>query len=433
MKNRNILVIGMGVIGLPTAFMFAKKGFNVQGYDNDYKKIDDLRDGSYILPADLDPYKGLVNKRLKLIKSISYVGDVDYIIVCVGVGIDDNKNPIFEDFDTLIAHIGYKLRKENKTTVCFETTLPPGTMINRVLPGLEVTSGLVCGEDFHLVYAPERVTLTRLVYNIQNLPRVVGGYSPQCKLKGVNLYSKICKFPVEGVDLTVAEMVKLTENTYRDVNIAFANEIAAICDRHKVDFLEVRHLVNDLPDVPGDAMLNPKRNLHYAGSGVGGYCLPKDPWLLKYENKDTPYDKYKTSIIETARKLNDETPGYLAQKAVEIILNSHWVQDGSGYDVLLLGYTAIKNTGDCRNTPAVPLIGALAEQNLFRKIHIYDPYITEYCLSPVRLERIINSVAIIILVTPHTHFADIFDAGFGYQIANERVVLNSFKYNILKK
>lgn len=411
MDNKQLAVVGCGVVGLPAAFMFAHSGLNVLGVDTDTAKITALQGNMFPLPKDLEMYRNLVGERLWF--DTTFAGDIDYVVVCVGVGIDENNDPDFVGFDSLIDIIAQAIK--SGITICFETTLPPGTMAYRVKPRLEQGSGMTCGKDFFLVYAPERVTLERLVYNMENMPRVVGGYSDECRRRGVDLYQRICKM-VRSTDLTTAEVAKLVENTYRDVNIAYANEVAAICDSCDVDFIEVRDLVNALPDVPGDAYINPVRNLHFAGVGVGGYCLPKDPHLLRaIKPRFLEY-----SVIETSRKFNDAMPGYIADRIFQIIINSGWAQTGGGYDVLFLGYAAIKNTGDCRNTPAVPLRVRLKNSQLIRAVRIFDPFVPKYADGLSLMEK---NPTVIVLVTPHDKF-DVMFPELMPRLKSKRVILN---------
>lgn len=415
MEGKRLAVIGCGVVGLPAAFMFARAGLNVLGYDTDTPKIAALQTGIFHLSQDLVPFLGLVGDRLRFDTVLTF--DNDYMLVCVGVGIDSNKSPDFRAFDALIADIARGLRLG--TTVCFETTLPPGTMIDRVKPVLEQVSNMVCGRDFFLVYAPERVTLERRVFNMENMPRIIGGYSEECRRRGDSLYQCICN-SVRVTDFTTAEVAKLVENTYRDVNIAYANEVAAICDTCDVDFLEVRELVNSLPDVSESPYINPVRNLHFAGAGVGGYCLPKDPYLLRMI-KPAGFDY---SVVEAARKVNDNVPHYISSCVFRTIIHSGWAQIGGGYDILLLGYSAIKNTGDCRNTPAAILRDLLAGSSLIRTIRIFDPFVSRYAHA---LSGADKNAAVIVLVTPHDKFDTLFPELMP-RLKSARVVLNDRGY-----
>jgi UDP-N-acetyl-D-mannosaminuronic acid dehydrogenase len=274
------VVVGLGYVGLPLATVLANSGVDVVGVQRRSArsgwKIDAVNKGKSPINGD-EPDLGFMVKEAvekgKLSASESYdqVEKADVVIINVQIPVDDRKKPVLTHLEDACEKIGQRLVKG--TLVSLESTVPPGTSEYFVKPILEEESGLKAGHDFNLIYSYERVTSGRLVYNLVNLPRVIGGLTEDCTGKGLDFYSTFCNGGLSRTDLLTAEMSKLVENTYRDVNIALANELSMMCGSLGVDYYEVKGLVNKLPFIEGAS--NPFRNLHDPGAGVGGHCLPK--------------------------------------------------------------------------------------------------------------------------------------------------------------
>ncbi len=192
-----------------------------------------------------------------------------------------------------------------------ESTVAPGTTENIAKPILEEASGLKAGRDFNLIFSYERVMVGRLLHNLQYMPRIVGGYTPECAERGAELYRRIVKTDVYTTNCITAEIAKVTENAYRDVNIAFANEVALICESLGANVHEVRKYVNSLPHDPSDPSKNPYRMMMVPGAGVGGHCLPKDSWLLKYGVDNYGKTKVEPEVIVQSRRINDYMPTHM--------------------------------------------------------------------------------------------------------------------------
>jgi UDP-N-acetyl-D-mannosaminuronic acid dehydrogenase len=299
------------------------------------------------------------------------------------------------------AQIGRQLR--HGVLVCVESTVAPGTTTNVVKPILEEASGLRAGKDFHLAFSYERVMVGRLLHNIRNYPRIVGGFTPTCAERAAELYRKIMKAPVVTTDCLAAEVSKTVENAYRDVNIAFANEIALICESLGVDVFEVRKLVNNLPNDPSNPCANPVRNMHLPGAGVGGHCLPKDSWLLKYGVDTYGATRVEAKILEYARQVNDFMPVHMANLAEDALRQVGITL--SSARIAILGYAFQEESDDTRNTPAQPLIDALRKRGV-RDIRVHDPFVREEDMPEVKRDLLetLRGCHCACLVTAHAQY-----------------------------
>ena len=285
-----------------------------------------------------------------------------------------------------------------------ESTVAPGTTQNVVKPILEEASGMKAGEDFNLMFSYDRVTVGRLLHNIKHMPRIVGGYTPECTKRGVELYSQIVEAEVYPTDCLTAEVSKVTENAYRDVNIAFANEVALICESLGIDIHEVRKYVNSLPNDPSDPTKNPVRNMHIPGAGVGGHCLPKDSWLLKHGVDTYGDQKVVIRLITDSRRLNSHMPTHMRNLITEA-LSEHGVELSSS-KICILGYAFLENSDDDRNTPAKPLYDLLKKQ--CRTVTIHDPH-TKTDEAPVTMDlaEALSDANCLAMVTAHREYREL--------------------------
>ncbi len=409
METKKLAVIGMGYVGIPAAVLFADvPGFDVTGIQRRSTrsgwKIDLLNSGRSPFPdnepgiGDLIRRVALEKKSFRVTDEIGRVRDAQAILIDVQTPVEADHVPRYESLQEVAAQIGKLLRKG--TLVCVESTVAPGTTVNVVKPLLEQHSGLRAGADFHLAFSYERVMVGRLLHNIQNYPRIVGGLTPECGQRAAELYRNIVKAPVVVTDCLTAEVSKTVENAYRDVNIAFANEIALICESLGADVYEVRKLVNNLPNDPSNPGANPVRNMHLPGAGVGGHCLPKDSWLLKYG-----VDTYGKTLVEGkiligARQLNDSMPIHMADLAEKALKEAGVPL--SKARVAVLGYAFLEESDDTRNTPARPLIEELRRRGV-DEIRIHDPFVREEELPEVRrdLEGVLAGADCVCLMTRH--------------------------------
>ena len=376
-----IVVIGMGYTGIPVAVMLADvEGFNVTGVQRRSKrsgwKINCLNEGKNPIGGDEPGLDGLIAKVVKkgtfhVTDDITICKKADVILIDVQTPVDEKHVPQYESLKEVSEATG-KLMKKG-AMIIIESTVAPGTTNCIVKPILEKSSGLKAGKDFNLVYSYERVMVGRLLYNMAFMPRIVGGLTPECTRRGMEFYKHIVKAELIPTDCTTAEVAKVTENTYRDVNIAFANEIALVCESLGVNVHDVRRLVNSLPNDPSNPAKNPVRNMHMPGGGVGGHCLPKDPWLLKYGLDTYGKSRFTPEIIVESRRLNDSMPQHMKDLIEEALSEKGiWLKDAK---ICILGYAFLADSDDTRNTPALTLYNLLKDN--CQEVIVHDPYVKE--------------------------------------------------------
>jgi len=252
---------------------------------------------------------------------------------------------------------------EPGTLVVIESTVAPGTTQNIVQPILERESGLIAGTDFCLAFSYERVMPGKLLEYITDFPRVVGGIDDESTRRAVELYRTIVRKEITATSVLAAELAKTMENAYRDVNIAFSNEMARVCESMGVDVFEIRRLMNARPD----------RNMHLPGAGVGGHCLPKDSWLLKFGVDTYGAFPVPMRIIALAREINDDMPRHLVELAVQALAEQGVPLDKA--KIAVLGVAYLEDSDDTRNTPAAVVIDVLQER--CAAVVAHDPYVRE--------------------------------------------------------
>jgi UDP-N-acetyl-D-mannosaminuronic acid dehydrogenase len=340
---------------------------------------------------------------LHVTDDISAYEKADAILIAVQTPVDENHQPRYESLRQVCADVGDRMKKG--AIICIESTVAPGTTNNLVKPILEEHSGMQAGDDFNLVFSYERVMVGRLLHNLQNYVRIVGGYTPECTKRGVELFKHIMKAELMPTDSLTAEVAKVTENTYRDVNVAFANEVALICESLGTDVHEVRRFVNSLPNDPSNPAANPYRNMHTPGAGVGGHCLPKDPWLLKYGLDAFGTTKFTPNILVESRRLNDGMPRHMKELIAEAL-------DEKGKKlreskIAILGFAFLENSDDSRNTPALPIYNLLKES--CGEVIVHDPHIREYegVSLTSDLDEALRGRDCLVLVTRHNQYLDL--------------------------
>ena len=363
-KEAHLAVIGLGYVGLPVACAFTEAGFDVIG-------VDRLPDRVAKINAGISPIEGaepglaeLLQKAIssgRLHATTGYLAlqDRDVILIDVETPVDEHNIPRYHALRAVLESLGPVLKPG--ALVIVESTIAPGTMQELVLPLLSESSGKTLNEGFFLGNCPERVMPGKLLINLQSLSRVVGGMTPETAETMLALYQHVVQAELDPVDCVTAELVKTVENTYRDVQIAFANEVALICEAVGGDVWKVRELVNKTP----------YRNMHLPGSGVGGHCIPKDPWLLAYGVKDKGIPLH---LIPAARLVNDHMPFHMVE-LVTGALASHGLTLAEAR-ILVLGYAYLENSDDTRNSPSEVLVEKL--RWLGAEVVIHDPYVTGY-------------------------------------------------------
>lgn len=363
-KDVHIGVIGLGYVGLPVAGIFANAGFRVTGIDLKRERIETINAGQCPIDGKEPGLAALVADVVragKLQASTDYerLADCDVVLISVETPVDDNHQPQYRALHSALCALGAVLNKGS--LVIIESTLAPGTMSSLVRPLLEDTSGMQVNHEIFLGHCPERVMPGKLLTNLRAMSRVCGGEPPETARAMIALYRHIVKADLDPADCITAELVKTAENAYRDVNIAFANEVALICEAVGGDVWKVRDLVNK----------SPGRNMLYPGAGVGGHCIPKDPWLLASQAREngTP-----VRLIPAARAVNDGMPHHITELLADALQEVNVPL--SKARILILGYAYLENSEDTRNSPSAALVEGLTD--LGAEVTIHDPYVPGY-------------------------------------------------------
>lgn len=406
-----VAVIGMGYVGIPAAALIADvDGFEVTGIQRRSKrsgwKIDILNKGENPIGGNEPGLSELIERVVKQKKTfsvtddMSILKDMDYILIDVQTPTDKDHIPRYESLREVSKQVGEYLQKD--TTVIIESTCAPGTTNYIVKPIIEEASGLEAGKDFYLVFSYERVMVGRLIYNIVNYKRIVGGLTPKGTEKAMWLYKHIVKEELLPTDAITSEVAKVVENTYRDVNIAFANEVALACESLGVDITEVRKFVNSLP-----VNSNAHRNMHISGAGVGGHCLPKDPWLLQYGVSKYGKRDIELKVIQNSRFINDFMPHHMIE-LLESALEEAGKNIKKNLKIAVLGVAFLENSDDPRNTPTYDLVKALENKGYEFKIH--DHFVRqeefEYEFSS-DLDQVLNEADAILIMTKHSVYENL--------------------------
>jgi len=366
----NIVVIGMGYVGIPCAVLLADvPGFQVTGVQRRSErsgwKIEWLNSGQCPFDGDEPGLAELIHRvavekgSFRVTDDYAACAEADVILFDVQTPTDGDHVPHYESLRQVSAEAGRRLQPG--TLVVIESTVAPGTTQNVVQPILEQASGLAAGEDFYLAFSYERVMPGKLLEYITDFPRVVGGIDAESTRRAVDLYRHIVKAEITPTDVLTAEMSKVIENAYRDVNVAFANEVALLCESMGVNVFEVRELINARPD----------RHMHIPGAGVGGHCLPKDSWLLQYGVRTYGDDAPEMRLIPMARAINDGMPAHMLD-LIEAAL-AETGRELTGAKVTLLGVSYLENADDTRNTPAADLARLLLARGA--EVTAHDPYV----------------------------------------------------------
>jgi len=393
-KSAKIGVIGLGYVGLPLAVDKAIAGYEVIGFDIQQKRVDMVNQGvNYIGDVVDEELRQVVSDgRLRATTDYDEIKNLDIVTICVPTPLDKNKQPDL----TFIRNSAHEVAKRLHTgmLVVLESTTYPGTTEEEVKPILE-SSGLKCGTDFFLAFSPERVDPGNKLYNVKNTPKVVGGVTAVCTKVAATLYSNVLQSDVFEVSSPkVAELEKLYENTFRNVNIALANELALICDRMGISVWEV---IEAASTKPYGFMA------FYPGPGLGGHCIPIDPFYLSWKAKE--YDYY-TKMIETSAVINDAMPEFVVDRVYRIL--NRFKKPLSGSTILILGVAYKKDIDDMRESPALKVISLLEKEGA--TVLYNDPYIHTFTLAgkvyssvPITTE-LLSGVDLVVITTDHSSY-----------------------------
>lgn len=364
-ENREIIVgvIGLGYVGLPLAVEKAKAGFKTIGFDVQKEKVDLVNTGhNYIGDVVDSDLKKLVDAgTLSATADFSFVKDVDFIAICVPTPLDAHQQPDISFVRASTTEVAKYLTRE--TMVVLESTTYPGTTEELIKPILEEGSGLKCGKDFYLGFSPERVDPGNLIYKTKNTPKVVGAIGKDATEVIASMYRAVLEGDVYEVSSpAIAEMEKILENTYRNINIGLVNELTMLCNKMGISMWEVVDAAKTKPY---------GFQAFYPGPGLGGHCIPLDPYYLSWKAREYGFH---TSMIETSMMINDRMPEYCVERAGKI-LNNH-EKSLKNSRILVLGVAYKQDIDDYRESPAIRVIDELHKEQVL--VDFYDPWIPEY-------------------------------------------------------
>jgi UDP-N-acetyl-D-glucosamine dehydrogenase len=390
-------IIGLGYVGLPLAVAFAEAGHEVVGLDTDPRKVDSINQGHSHIEDVPDRLLEPLSERLRATTSHPDLASCHAVLICVPTPLTSSREPDLSYLVDAGRSLSSVLQPEQ--LVVLESTTYPGTTREHLRPILE-ESGMAVGRDFHLAFSPERIDPGRTDFTIRTTPKLVGGITEACSERAAALYREICDEVIVVSNPEAAELAKLLENIFRSVNIALVNELAQLCDRLGIDIWEV---VDGAASKPfGFMRFDP-------GPGMGGHCLPIDPFYLAFKARE--HDFY-PEFIELAGKINQSQPLFCVQK-IERTLNdaAKPVKDSR---ILLLGVSYKAGVGDTRESPALKIIRLLRERGA--EVSYHDPHVAELSELELRsadLEQELGAADLVCVVTPHP------------QVDYERVVAES--------
>jgi UDP-N-acetyl-D-glucosamine dehydrogenase len=383
-------VIGLGYVGLPLALEFARAGMRVTGIDLDERKIADIRAGrSYIVDVRGEEIAEQVRAgRLEVTADFQVIETLDTINICVPTPLRKTKDPDLTYVVSAVDEIRKYLRPGQ--LVILESTTYPGTTEEVVRPMLE-SGGLRAGVDFALAFSPERIDPGNAVYNTRNIPKVVGGVTPQCNAAACALYEQSVERVIPVSSPQVAEMVKLLENTFRSVNIGLVNEIALMCSALRIDVWEV---IDAAKTKPFGFMA------FYPGPGLGGHCIPIDPFYLSWKARMNGFD---ARFIELAGSINESMPRFVVEKVTEAL--NRLCKSVRGARVHVLGVAYKAGVNDIRESPSLVVMKLLAERGAM--LSYSDPFVPTVREEGIELDSLplqngtLADVDCVVVLTDH--------------------------------
>ena len=394
-KTAIVGVIGLGYVGLPLAVEKANAGFKTIGFDIQKEKVNLVNEGqNYIGDVVDSELKNLVRDGLlSATSNYSFIKDLDFIAICVPTPLDKYQQPDISYVKSSAIEISKYLK--SGTIVVLESTTYPGTTEELLLPILENGSGLKCGQDFFLAFSPERVDPGNLIYKTKNTPKVVGGVGKDSTEIAAAMYRAVLNNDIfEASSPRVAEMEKILENTYRNINIGLANEMAIICHKMGINVWEVIEAAKTKPY---------GFQAFYPGPGLGGHCIPLDPYYLTWKARE--YNHH-TQLIETSGIINDSMPYYIVERAGKIL--NRFKKPLNGSKILILGVAYKQDIDDIRHSPSLVIIEEL--ERLGSIVDYYDPYVEEYEFNKNKkqgikelTEDVIKHSDLVLITTAHTN------------------------------
>lgn len=379
-----LTTIGLGYIGLPTSIMFAKYGVNVTGVDINQKAVDSLNNGKIHIeePGLQEAYEEVLKSGNFKATTTPVAADCFIIAVPTPNNADQFKSCDISLVMTAVENILPLVQKGN--TIIVESTIAPRTMDDFVKPLVE-SKGFVVGEDVYLVHCPERVLPGQIMHELVYNNRIIGGVTKACIEAGKKVYGTFVQGEMIETDAKTAEMSKLMENTYRDLNIALANELAKICNHLEINALDVIQMANKHPRV----------NIHQPGPGVGGHCLAVDPYFIIAK------DPINSEIIQVARKINNQMPYYVVNKTKELL------KDVRGTKVTVFGLTYKGDVDDIRESPAFEIYEMLKDENI--EVVAYDPHVNMEFVEK-DIHQAVKDSSLVLILSDHSEFKELHDA-----------------------
>jgi len=388
-------VVGLGYVGLPLAVEKAKAGFKTIGFDVQSVKVDMVNNGQNYIGdvVDKDLAELVKAGKLSATTDFSFVRDVDFIAICVPTPLDAHQQPDISFVKSSAEAIAKHLTKG--TIVVLESTTYPGTTEGLLKPILEDGSGLKCGEDFYLGFSPERVDPGNLIYKTKNTPKVVGGIGKDATEVIADVYRHILQSDIHEVSSpAVAEMEKILENTYRNVNIGLVNELTMLCHKMGISMWEVVDAAKTKPY---------GFQAFYPGPGLGGHCIPLDPYYLSWKAREYGFH---TSMIEASGMINDRMPEYTVLRAGEIL--NRFGKSIKNAKVLILGVAYKQDIDDYRESPALNVIEEFKKRGA--EVTFYDPWVASYkfkgeihCGEKELTKELLENEDIVVITTAHTN------------------------------
>lgn len=393
-KNITVGVIGLGYVGLPLAVEKAKAGFKTIGFDVQQEKVEMLNKGQNYIGDVVDSELSEIVEAgmLSATSDFSFIKDVDFIAICVPTPLDEYQQPDVSYLESSSNEIAKYLTKE--TMVVLESTTYPGTTEELIKPILEKGSGLVCGTDFYLGFSPERVDPGNAVFKTKNTPKVVGAIGKDATEAIAAMYQSVLEGEVITVSSpAIAEMEKILENTYRNVNIGLINELAILSNKMGINLWEVIDAAKSKPY---------GFQAFYPGPGLGGHCIPLDPYYLSWKAREFGFH---TSMIESSMMVNDRMPEYCTERASKILNRDRKPINGSR--ILVLGVAYKQDIDDYRESPALRVIEELEKEGA--DVIYFDPFVSEYRENgvvkksePELTAELLASADLVVVTTAHT-------------------------------
>lgn len=388
LKKDKIAVIGLGYVGLPLAILAKKKGYDVIGIDRAVRVVKHINNRKCPYKEE-DVTNSLKKFPISATRNIGKIQGAATIVICVPTPVGKNHKPDLEPVVSSFTSIGRYLQKGQ--LVILESTVNPGVMRKVAIPVLEKVSELKAGIDFYVAHCPERIDPGSRKWNVENLPRVVGSLDSVGLKKAVKFYESILSAPVKAMQsIEEAEAVKILENCFRDVNIAFINEFARSFDKLGID---ISHVIDGASGKPFSFLP------HYPGCGVGGHCIPVDPYYMIEHAKDNGFDH---KLLKLAREINNNMPRYTVDWTIRGLKRNNINIKNAKVAVLGLAYK--KNLSDIRESPAFEIIRLLKKTGM--SVKTYDPHVPTKS-SVGSLKKALHNTKAIIIATDHDEFVAI--------------------------